>query len=66
MKGTVKRLKIGYGFIRGTDDVEYFFHGSTVVGGKFDSLKEGDSVTFEIEEDSRGKGPRASGVEKSR
>lgn len=57
MDGTIKRLREGFGFIRGTDNVERFFHRSAVQNAQFDTLREGQPVTFEHE---RGdKGPRA-------
>ena len=39
--------------IAAPDGVEYFFHQSACVGTRFDSLREGDSVTFEV-----GQGPK--------
>ena len=54
MNGTVKRLVAdkGFGFIAGEDGSEYFFHQSAVQG-RFDSLREGQAVTFE-----KGQGPK--------
>ncbi len=54
--GTVKTLvrDRGFGFIQtpgSSEDV--FFHTSSLVDGSYDALKEGDSVDFEIEADSR-------------
>jgi CspA family cold shock protein len=59
--GKVKRLVAdkGFGFIRGTNGTEYFFH-STAVDGDFTDLREGDAVTFE--EVPSAKGPRAEEV----
>lgn len=54
--GTIKKLVSdrGFGFIAQDDGKEIFFHRSQVAGDRFDSLKEGDKVTFE-----RGKDPRS-------
>lgn len=63
MNGTIKRLvrDRGFGFIRGEDGFERFFHKSGCVGGThFDDLNEGHPVTFEDEKSS--KGPRAGDV----
>ena len=59
--GTIKRIQRdkGFGFIRSTSGTEYFFHRSAVQGS-FDSLSEGQRVSFD-EEDSP-KGPRAGNV----
>lgn len=65
-RGTVKKLvnERGFGFIsteEGGGDV--FFHHSVVEDGGFDTLREGQSVEYELEAGgSRGKGPRASKV----
>jgi CspA family cold shock protein len=55
MTGTIKRLvsNKGFGFILASDNNEYFFHQSACSGMPFDSLREGQSVTFE-----RGQGPK--------
>lgn len=62
MTGTVKRLvrDRGFGFIRGEDGVEWFFHRSSMRGGDFDALNEGQRVHFEQEQSP--KGPRAGSV----
>ncbi len=65
MQGTIKRVirDRGFGFIRGADGQEIFFHRSGLQGLNFDTLKEGDAVEFEVE---RGdKGPRAVNVRAS-
>lgn len=62
MTGTIIRLTQheGYGFIRGDDDLEYFFHRSALKNASFDDLTVGQEVTFE---DSEGlKGPRAEDI----
>ncbi|MFN8662195.1 MAG: cold shock domain-containing protein [Thermomicrobiales bacterium] len=56
--GTIKSLREnGFGFIvpdgatgRNSD---LFFHRSAVIGTEFDSLREGQSVTFDVEPDPR-------------
>jgi len=55
LQGTIKRLVSdkGFGFILGSDNAEYFFHQSACNGVQFDSLREGQAVTFE-----RGQGPK--------
>lgn len=60
MTGTIKRLVSdrGFGFLRGEDGAEFFFHRSAVEGGSFDELNEGDSIEFEVEAGAP-KGPRA-------
>jgi CspA family cold shock protein len=58
--GTVKRLvqDRGFGFIRTTDGVEYFFHRSSC--DNYEGLHEGSRVSFRI--GSGPKGPRAENV----
>jgi CspA family cold shock protein len=60
MNGTVKRLvsEKGFGFVAGQDGNEYFFHQSSCT--EFDSLREGQSVTFDKGQGP--KGPRAENV----
>lgn len=59
-QGTIKKLtEKGFGFIQG-DGGELFFHHSSVEGGGFDSLREGQTVEYT---EGRGpKGPRAENV----
>ena len=61
MTGTIKRLSKdkGFGFIR-AGVIDYFFHRSSVKNAKFEDLQEGQEVTFEDAEGS--KGPRAEDV----
>lgn len=62
MTGKVKRVYAdkGWGFIKGDDGVEYFFHRSGCKNTKLEQLKEGQDVTFE---DAEGpKGPRAEDI----
>jgi CspA family cold shock protein len=62
MQGTIKRIirDRGFGFIRSAEGQEVFFHRSGLKQLTFDTLKEGESVEFDME---RGeKGPRATNV----
>ncbi len=65
MKGSIVRKRDeGYGFIKPEDgDKDVFFHASALVDIDFDSLNEGDVVTFEVEEGP--KGPAAANIQKS-
>jgi cold shock protein len=58
--GTIKKLVAdrGFGFIAADDGKEYFFHRDGVED--FDTLRGGESVTFQVE--SSPKGPRANMV----
>ena len=60
LNGTVKRLVSdkGFGFVAAADGLEYFFHQSACA--QFDSMYEGQSVTFEPGQSP--KGPRAENV----
>jgi CspA family cold shock protein len=53
--GTIKRLQRdkGFGFIRDTSGQDFFFHRSAVQGD-FDSLREGQRVSFEEEPSPKG------------
>jgi len=55
MNGAIKRLVSdkGFGFIAAGDGNEYFFHSSACHQTPFDSLREGQAVTFE-----QGQGPK--------
>ncbi|MFH1351551.1 MAG: cold-shock protein [Pseudomonadota bacterium] len=44
----------GYGFIEQEDGPDVFVHHSGIKGNGFKSLKEGDRVTFEIEQGKKG------------
>lgn len=59
--GTVKRIvpERGFGFIADAAGTEYFFHRTSAEN--FDSLRGGESVTFEPEESPKGK--RANNVQ---
>ena len=54
--GTVKWFNDskGYGFIEQEDGPDVFVHHSEINGIGFKSLKEGDKVTFEIEQGKKG------------
>jgi len=61
MTGRIKTLsERAFGFIKGEDGKEYFFHQSALKNAKFAQLHEGDEVTFEDAEGA--KGPRAEDV----
>ena len=65
MKGSVVRKRDeGYGFIKPEEgEKDVFFHASSVVDVTFDDLKEGDAVTFDVEQGP--KGPAATNVRKA-
>ena len=53
-EGTIKRLTDrGFGFINTGTEKDLFFHSSTVQGGSFDDLKEGQKVSY-----TEGQGPK--------
>lgn len=60
MRGAIKRLKEGFGFITGEDQHDYFFHKSGLTGTKaeqeatFHRLREGMAVTFQPEDGPKG------------
>lgn len=56
MKGTIKKIVTDkpFGFIKiEGQEKEVFFHKDKVVGVSFEDLREGDTVTFEVEENER-------------
>lgn len=58
--GTIKKkMAQGFGFIAQEGGADLFFH-SSACGGQFESLQEGQSVSFETEDSP--KGPRAKSV----
>ena len=63
--GTIARLTDkGFGFIkREGQEKDLFFHSNELVGVSFDSLQEGDTVSFEVAESP--KGPNAIKVSKA-
>ena len=64
MTGKVKwfNSEKGYGFIGRDDGPDVFVHYSAILSDRYRTLKEGDSVEFEIVQGP--KGPQASNVEK--
>ena len=60
--GTIARLTDkGFGFIKiDGQEKDLFFHSNELVNEKFDNLREGDKVTFEVAEGP--KGPNATQV----
>lgn len=62
VKGRVKKLvpDRGFGFVRGDDGKEVFFHRSGLGANDYDSLSEGDVVEYVVQEGPRG--PRAENV----
>ena len=55
-KGTIKKMvrDRGFGFIRGDDGKEVFFHRSGLNAADYDILSEGDSVEYVVQEGPRG------------
>ena len=55
-RGRIKKMvrDRGFGFIRGEDGKEVFFHRSGMNGSEYDSMNEGDSVEYVIQEGPRG------------
>ncbi|MEN8181556.1 MAG: cold shock domain-containing protein [Myxococcota bacterium] len=55
-KGRIKKMvrDRGFGFIRGDDGKEVFFHRSGLTGADYDALSEGDTVEYVIQEGPRG------------
>ena len=55
MQGTIKKLtdkNFGFIALEGADDL--FFHANNLDGVDFDQLREGDSVSFEVEKTEKG------------
>jgi cold shock protein len=66
MKGSIVRKRDeGYGFIKPEDgSKDVFFHASALADAStFDDLKEGDEVTFDVEQGP--KGPAAANVKRA-
>jgi len=55
-RGTIKKMvrDRGFGFIRGDDGKEVFFHRSGLNAADYDGLNEGDSVEYVVQEGPRG------------
>jgi len=64
MQGTIKKLTDkNFGFIsQEGSQKDLFFHSNELDGISFDELREGDTVTFEVQQGD--KGPSAVGVKK--
>ena len=61
-EGTIKRITDkGFGFIEDGSGTDMFFHSSTVEGISFESLREGQQVSFNV-----GNGPKGSRAENVR
>ena len=56
VKGRIKKLvrDRGFGFVRGDDGKEVFFHRSGLGATDYDSLSEGDVVEYVVQEGPRG------------
>ena len=68
LNGTVKFFNHtrGFGFIAPEGgDKDVFVHASALESSGISSLTEGDKVSFEIEDDTRGRGKQAAKVELS-
>lgn len=56
MKGTIKVLKEGYGFISSEEtEGDTFFHANNLEGSEFNDLVVGNELEFEIGEGNNGK-----------
>ena len=55
-RGRIKKMvrDRGFGFIRGEDGKEVFFHRSGMAGSDYDNIAEGDTVEYVIQEGPRG------------
>ncbi len=65
MNGVIKKkTDKGFGFI-GAEGMEkdVFFHANSLVGATFDEIREGEAVSFEIEQSP--KGPNAVNVQRA-
>ncbi len=57
MIGTIKKkTDKGFGFIKvDGSDKDLFFHNNALVGVSYDDLREGESVSFDVEDSPKGK-----------
>ena len=64
MTGTVKWFNAtkGFGFIAPEAGEDVFVHFSAIQSSGYRELYEGQKVEFDVENDNRGKGPRAANV----
>ena len=55
-RGTIAKLlrDRGFGFIRGSDGRDLFFHRTGLVDVKFDDLEQGTVVEFDVEQGPKG------------
>lgn len=60
MQGVVKKkTEKGFGFIAiENEDKDLFFHANSLVGVSFDEIQEGDNVTFDIVDSTKGDGKK--------
>jgi cold shock protein len=68
MTGSIVRLvrDRGFGFIKAENGAEIFFHASGVTGATpYDNLEEGQTVSYDKEQDARGRGERAVNVQRA-
>lgn len=65
MTGTIARLTDrGFGFIKPAEgDKDVFFHARSLMGVMYDDLREGEAVTFDVEEGP--KGPAAVNIKRA-
>lgn len=65
MNGVIKKLTDrGFGFIGSEGQAkDLFFHSRSLVGVTFDELREGENVTFDVEQSE--KGPNAVNVKRA-
>ena len=62
MEGTIKRITDkGFGFIENGSDKDMFFHSSSLEGVRFEELREGQRVSYDVGQGP--KGPRAENVQ---